>query len=253
LASRDSAHPDLLEKLVARAIQLLGFHTEWLGGSGRTDVLASAAHGGGATIVLDAKSTGSGSVAEGQINFDTLKEHKTQHEAECIAVVGAEFTSERLAKRAQQHGVALVDIDQLEQIVRGHLEAPLPISEYAAFFRQAGVASLDALGKAWAAQRRTSRLLTAVLHRLNAEAESADPITQGALSSSELYLVLRSEMEAPPTPDELKEVLDFLAAGPMRCIKATRDRYSLTEDPSTTARRMHSYAVAALAATDQID
>jgi NADH dehydrogenase FAD-containing subunit len=40
--------------------------------------------------------------------FDTLKEHKGQHSAESIAVVGAGFTGERLAKRAQQHGVVLI-------------------------------------------------------------------------------------------------------------------------------------------------
>ena len=248
LAARDSAHPDQLEKAVARAIRLLGFRTEWLGGPGRTDVVATAAHGDGSTVVIDAKSTASGAVTEGQINFDTLREHKVQHGAECIAVVGAAFTGDRLAKRAQQHGVVLIDIDQLEAIVRGHLHAPLPTSDYAAFFRQTGIASLEGLERAWAAQRRLARLLTAVLQRLNAEAESADPITQGALSSQELYLVLRSEMEAPPTPDELKGLLNFLAAEPMRCIKTIGGRYSLVEDPSTTARRMRIYATAAAAA-----
>jgi hypothetical protein len=244
-AARDSSHPEEFEKLIARAFDLLGFTAQWMGGSGRTDVLVSTVYSDGLTIIIDAKSTASGPVGEGQINFDTLKEHMVQHGAQCVAVVGPGFAGERLIKRAEQHGVLLIGIDRFEQLVRGHLATPLSPADYGSFLRQSGLASMEELEAKWAAQLRVAQLVRAVFYRLNHEAQIADPVTHGALSSSDLYLVLRSEMATPPTPDELQHVLDFLAAEPMRCIVEAKGRYSLAEDPATTACRLRAYADAA--------
>ncbi|MEU3985028.1 hypothetical protein AB0F77_34035 [Streptomyces sp. NPDC026672] len=77
-AALDSSRPERFEKAVADAFSFLGFDSQLLGGSGQTDVLISAKLSGemGYSAIVDAKSSGSGKVAEAQINFDTLKEQR---------------------------------------------------------------------------------------------------------------------------------------------------------------------------------
>lgn len=64
-ASRDSGHPDRLERAVERCFSRLGFRTTLLGGSGDTDVLAvaNAASRFSYSVVIDAKSTSNGGVS----------------------------------------------------------------------------------------------------------------------------------------------------------------------------------------------
>lgn len=93
-ASRDSGHPDRLERAVERCFSRLGFRTTLLGGSGDTDVLAvaNAASRFSYSVVIDAKSTSNGGVSASQVDFDTLELHRRKHDASFIAVVGSSFS-----------------------------------------------------------------------------------------------------------------------------------------------------------------
>lgn len=88
-ASRDSSHPDRLERAVERCFSRLGFRATLLGGSGDTDVLAvaNAASRFSYSVVIDAKSTSNGGVSASQVDFDTLELHRRKHDASFIAVV----------------------------------------------------------------------------------------------------------------------------------------------------------------------
>ena len=92
-ASRDSGHPDRLERAVERCFSRLGFRTTLLGGSGDTDVLAvaNAASRFSYSVVIDAKSTSNGGVSASQVDFDTLELHRRKHDASFVAVVGSNF------------------------------------------------------------------------------------------------------------------------------------------------------------------
>ena len=82
-ASRDSGHPDRLERAVERCFSRLGFRTTLLGGSGDTDVLAvaNAASRFSYSVVIDAKSTSNSGVSASQVDFDTLELHRRKHDA----------------------------------------------------------------------------------------------------------------------------------------------------------------------------
>ena len=74
-ASRDSDHPERLERAVERCFSRLGFRTTLLGGSGDTDVLAVAnvASRFSYSVVIDSKSTANGGVSASQVDFDKAR------------------------------------------------------------------------------------------------------------------------------------------------------------------------------------
>jgi hypothetical protein len=255
IASRESGRPDEFERVIADAFRGLGFQARWLGGSGYTDVLLQAlcAPGSRYAAIVDAKSSASGNVEEGQINFDTLREHKKQHEADFAVVVGPGFRGERLQRRAQEHGVLLLDVDSLEKIIRYHETSPLSLPSYRCLFSQSGIADLQPLEVEYDKQTRFSRLVSRVLFQLTVEARNADPITKGALSVPDLYLILRSEMDNPPTPEELQTLVEFLASSPLGCLHRSGERFAVIEDPATTAIRLRMFSRAALEASTLVE
>ncbi|AQZ65496.1 hypothetical protein BKM31_32175 [[Actinomadura] parvosata subsp. kistnae] len=99
------------EQAVARAFAFFGFQTEHLGGSGRTDVLgiAQLATKDRYRIIVDAKSSGSGQVAESSVKFDALRDHKRKHKADHVVVVGPEFAP-RLKNWAAENKAILMRI-----------------------------------------------------------------------------------------------------------------------------------------------
>lgn len=181
MASKDSSNPARFEKVITGAFSTLGFNATWLGGSGKTDVLihSPSIPKYSYTVTVDAKSTQSGVVSEGQINFDTLKEHKKLHSADYIAVVGYSFQGERLVKRAIEHKVVLIDIDSLEKLIRSHSQIPLQANVYKNIFSQAGKVDISCLEVERKEIKRSGKLLLSVMECL--VVESNDPVTEGLL------------------------------------------------------------------------
>ncbi|CAM5456721.1 hypothetical protein SAVIM338S_02890 [Streptomyces avidinii] len=238
--SRDSGSPERFERAVSEAFAHLGYDSQLLGGSGQTDVLVTAHLSGDAkySIIVDAKSSASGKIGEGQVNFDTLKEHRAANSAEYILVVGPGFPGSRLAARAEAHSVGLVDVETLISIAEHHGQAPLTLHELRELCKRVGVVESGVLEKRWSAERRMYRLCDRVLRQLAVEAASADAVTTGALSAHDLYLIFRSEVENPPTPHEIESVLTFLSSEIVHAIRKVGVQYSILEDPGTTARRL---------------
>lgn len=248
LASRDSANPNRFEKAIQCAFSLLGFKAEWLGGSGKTDVLlhAPSVPKYSYIVIVDAKSTQSGNVTEGQINFDTLKEHKRLHSADYVVVVGCSFQGERLVKWAIEHKVVLVDIDSLEKIIRLHNEIPLQSEAYRKIFSHPGIIDISVIEEDRQKIKRYGLLVQAVMYCL-AE-ESSDPVTQGFLQDKDIYRTLRSnkQFHTPPTLEEISAMLDFLASPLIGCIAHTKDGYYALGALSDAANKFKFYAKACL-------
>jgi len=134
-AAVDSGSPARLEAAVAEALRFLGFETEHLGGSGRTDVVAYAELGVDRySIVLDAKSSGQGRVMEGQIDWVTIQEHQRRERADLSCVVGPAFAAGRLPERAREYRTRLLAAEQLARAVRLHAESPLNLAELRPLF-----------------------------------------------------------------------------------------------------------------------
>ncbi len=101
--------------------EFLGFRAEWLGGSGKTDVLVDAMLGRDDSyrVIVDCKSTGSGAVADQQIDWVTLEEHRRKHDAQHIAIVGPNPSGTRLFGRAVERldgGVGVPEAHSSERL-----------------------------------------------------------------------------------------------------------------------------------------
>lgn len=229
IASKDSFNPDRFEKVVRDFFALIGFEAEWLGGSGKTDVLLKTTSSplDAFVVTVDAKATSSSCVSDGLVDFDTLKEHQKKHNSNYIAVVGRDF-NDRLIKRAIEHHVVLFDIDTLGALFKIHQTAPQKTSTYRKIFSQAGKADLSVLDADVNKTKNVGALLVGIMQRLIDECE--DPITQGQLSVRDLYMSLRSnsELSTIPTIAEIENALNFLASPIIGCVLKEKDFYYAT-------------------------
>ncbi len=249
LASKDSSNPARFEKAITSAFSNLGFNTSWLGGAGKTDVLihSPSIPKFSYIVTVDAKSTHTGVVTEGQINFDTLKEHKKLHSADYIAVIGFSFQGERLIKRAKEHKVVLIDIDSLEKIIKFHQQIPLQANTYKKVFSQAGKVEIDCLEIERQEIKRSGKLLQAVMDCL--VVESNDPVTEGLLQEKDIYRTLRhnDEFKTPPTLDEIAEMLHFLSSPLVGCVGRSKEGFYALGTLSDAMNKFNFYAQSCIA------
>ncbi|MFP7169219.1 hypothetical protein [Terribacillus sp. FSL K6-0262] len=244
LASKDSSNPARFERAIAAAFSNLGFNTSWLGGAGKTDVLihSPSIPKYSYTVAIDAKSTHTGVVTDGQVNFDTLKDHKKLHSADFIAVIGFSFTNERLVKRAIDHKVVLIDIDSLEKIIRFHNQIPLQADAYKKIFSQAGKVDISCLDSERREIQRSGKLLQAVVDSL--VVESNDPVTEGLLEVKDIYRTLRhnGDFDTPPSLEEIYEMLKFLSSPLIGCVGRSKESFYAVGTLSDAMNKFNFYA-----------
>jgi hypothetical protein len=238
-AGTNSDNPVQLEALTAEAFQFLGFEAQHIGGGGKTDVLATATslESRAVRIIIDAKAARSGTVNEGAVSFDTLGEHKAQHQADYVALVGPGFDGGRVRARAEKSQVALIDTNELAQILVRHAKTPLSVHEYFGLVSAKETDRQD-LEATWLAAERRCTLLARIVAVLAEEARDTDEVTRGALTSDQIYLIVREETPgARPHPDEIAKELDLLGhplIGSVRVIKGGRagsDAFHLVDSP----------------------
>ncbi len=244
LAAKDSSNFERLEKQVKVAFEKLGFEAQWLGGSGKTDVLVRAAGNALTTysVAVDAKSTVSGNVTDGLVDFDTLEEHRRKHKADFSAVVGGSFQNERLIKRAIEHNVVLIDIDTLETLIKNHLEVPIQVTSYKEIFKTPGIANIMCLEEEREKITRYGKLLHAVMDCLVAERE--DEVTEGILQERDIYRSLRmnESFSCAPTIDEISAMLQFLASPLIGCVEKSKAGYSAVGTLDDAAQKFDFYS-----------
>lgn len=211
-AGMDSENSIQLEHLTTNALQLLGFEARHIGGGGKTDVLATVEgrNRESVRLIVDAKSARSGTVGEGAVSFDTLREHKEQHRADHVILVGPNFDSGRVRKRAKQNGVALLTTTELAEVLLRHAKFPLSTHLYLGLFTGSDEDRRD-LEAHWSSAEQRASLLAQVVSVLAEESRDADDVTQGALTSNEVYLIARSAGTGPrPKPEDIDAALGLL-------------------------------------------
>lgn len=227
LASKDSTNPRRFEEAVSTAFELLGFKSELLGYSGNTDILIQSPTSPKFMykVAVDTKSTYSGPVTENQINFDTIKEHRKKHNANFSLIVGREFVSKRLIERSIKHSVALLNIEQLEILIKLHQQIPLKSDTYKKLFSQNGLININVINEDRLRIEREGKIMQSIVHHLTDESE--DSITEGIIQPRELYLLLKYSNIITPaaTIEEIKQILEFLASPLIDCVRYTKDGY----------------------------
>jgi hypothetical protein len=237
----DSGHSDRFERAVRDAFSFLGFEAEWLGGSGKTDVLLDARLGAldSYRVAIDCKTSGSGSVGDQQVDWVTLVEHKAKHEADYMAVVAPNPSGSRLLQRAIQQRVAVISADQLVGLCRQHGKTPLGLDDYRSLFTTGGALDTQAVDERADEVRRLVTLAAAVSVAIRERST-----VFGRLSARDLFLILAGQAVAEgTTEDELQALLDTLASPLLGVLDGSRsDGYRVTTSAQVAQRRIEILA-----------
>jgi predicted RNA-binding protein with PUA-like domain len=240
-SATDSAHPDRFERAVRDAFAFLGFQAEWLGGSGRTDVLLDATLGATESyrVVVDCKTSGSGSVTDQQVDWVTLAEHKKKHDADQIALAAPNPSGKRLLERAKQYNVAIISADQLAGLCRQHAKTPLGLDDYRSLFAHGGSLDTGVVDERAEEVRRLITLAAAIC-----EAIRRQSILFGRLSARDLLLILAGQPVAEgTTEEELQALLDTLANPLLAVLHGSKiDGYRVTTSAEVAQRRIEAVA-----------
>jgi hypothetical protein len=232
-----SSNPDRFERAVRDVFLWLGFQAEWLGGSGKTDVLLDAPLGKGRSyrVILDCKTSGSGSVGDQQVDWITLAEHRTKHDADFVAVVAPSPSGQRLFERASEQKVTVIPVDELATLCEQHGQAPLDLESYRSLFKSGGLISTDTTAEQAEDWLHVVGLAQRIIQTIEARSEKFGPLDAGGLQ-----LLLADDPAAEATSlQDFQDILDTLAGPLMRILTGTADEgYRLTTPASVAHYRM---------------
>lgn len=236
-ASTDSDNPMRFESVVRDAFQFLGFETELLGGSGQTDVLVNAPLGLGASyrVAIDVKTAGSGRLTDQQVDWITLKEHRSQHSVDYFMLIGPNPAGGRLFNRAKEQVVAVLSASALADLCRMHAVRPLGLADYRRLFESGGGVDLAAVESRSDQAGSRAALAKLLLDTIREDAERF-----GRVTARDLYRALVRDQSAFITTEaEIHALLESLASPLVGAIQGDPDNgYVLACLPTVTAERL---------------
>lgn len=230
-ASTDSQNHRRFERAVHDAFAYLGLRAELLGSSGKTDVLLHAQLGRSDSykVTVDAKTTASGHLPDGQVDWATLAEHRTNEGADYSLLVGPNPTSSRLFERAVHFRVTVLSAQRLAELCRRHAHTPPALDDYRLLFANHGQADLTELEERAKTAERL-RTLAAEICRILAKKRD----THGYLTAQHLWALLPHDNEVL-----IQSVLDALASPLVGAIHGNRENgYVLASDPKVAQLRL---------------
>lgn len=236
--SRDGSESRAFELAVTRAFSFLGFHAEHLGGSGQTDVLgvAKLAPGDRYRIIIDAKSSSSGTITESAVSFEVLRDHKQKHKADHVVVVGPDFAN-RLKDWAVDNGVVLLQADDLGELVGRHAATPISLSDLHDIFSRVDTHK-DDLFERYQQLGRRAVIVSKILELAFQEAIDEDPIAAGFMSLENITFALRKEFSPRPSTDEVREALSLLSNSYVGALEEGKGGYKLADSPANVVLRL---------------
>ena len=240
-AAVDSANPDRFEQSVRDAFAWLGFDAEWLGGAGRTDVLLDAPLGKGRSfrVIIDCKTSASGSVGDGQVDWITLTEHKKKHDADYVTLVAPQPSGKRLFQRASEQGVVIIPVDELATLCEQHANAPLDLETYRMLFTEGGAVDTGSVAEHAEEWLHVVELARTVIDTVALRSDKFGGLTAEAL------LLLLADNPAAETADqvEIQSILDTLGGPLIRVLSGdTVEGYWLTTPRPVARHRLKMLA-----------
>ena len=207
-AETDSSNPTRFERAVRAAFDSMGFDAKHLGSPGQTDVLITARLGKDQSyrVAIDAKTASSGSVSPGQVDWDSLKDHREKHNATYSLLVGPNPSNKRLIDRARNHSVAILPSNVLADLTRRHVHAPLSLLDYKTIFEANGEVNLqyvDSKAKRYGELRQLASVLWTKL------AETSQ--IRGRMTARDLHVLLGQTAFKDVCESEIERLLQMLS------------------------------------------
>lgn len=211
-SATSSANPARLEVAVADALRFLGFDAERIGGPGRTDVLAVAHLGVDRyAVVIDAKSTAHGKVTDGQVDWDSITDHRAREQANHSCIVGPGFATGNLRERAEKHDTRLLATSDLADVVRTHAASPVSLKVLRQLFDNAvdaatAVRDVQAAAAENDRRRKLPLKLMQIIDRVSRDTNAVPA------KADSLWFALAHEgnEDSTATPDEIAAALALL-------------------------------------------
>ena len=188
-------------------------------------------------VIVDCKTSASGSVSDQQIDWITLKEHRAKHNADYVAVVAPNPSGTRLFERAADNGVTIISADQLAELCRQHAAAPLGFISYRKVFECDGVLDAEVISEDAEEWLRVATLARKVLEIARDQAPKF-----GRLTARDLYLIMASSSEDEAiTVDDVHSVLLAMSNPLMGLVDGdSTGGYVVTASPGVVERRLKS-------------
>lgn len=237
VAQRDASHPQRFEQAVAEAFGFLGFDSRWHGQPGETDVVVESPLGHERfRVVVDAKSSGSGKISEGQINWPAVADHRQRRSADHAAVIGERFAGGNLQRFAADFSIALIDTQSLTQVLRLHADTPFQASDLRPLFSTTGPMSpviADLRQKAQGLKHHW-QLIADIIRLIDGFSRMDPPLTP---TPGNLHAVLvaralerRDQKLTPPSEQDVRDAVAFLACRAIAVLRPV--------DPDTAGYRL---------------
>lgn len=237
--SEDGNESKAFEVTVGKAFRFMGFDTDHLGGSGQTDVIAYArlAPADRYRVIVDAKSSSNGTIAESAVNFDVLKDHKRKHSADHVVVVAPDFAN-RQKDWAANNGVVLLRADDLAAILKQHAIRPISLVDLRDTFARVDTLK-DEIFERYQSLERRSLLMRKIVELTFQEAVDEDPVAAGSITLENIIYALRKELSPRPSTDDIRESLDFLSSSFVAALEENKGRYKLADSPHNVSLRLY--------------
>ncbi len=242
-ASTDTKNPTRFERAVRDAFKHLGFDAEHLGGPGKTDVLVRARFGGDAdySVSIDAKTTSAAQLQDHQVDWQTLTDHRQQHQADYSMLVGPNPARGRLVERARQNGVAVLSAKSLADLCDLHSDQPLGLADYRSMFEQGGEVDLSEIEKQAAQTNQHVTLAKRLLDEITHAGQKLGSQTARDLRNA----IYHKHQVDPPSQNEIEQMLMTLASPLVDAIRGNSETgYLLACSPEVTARRLAVFGAA---------
>ena len=241
-AQNDSADASRFERALAEAFGFLGFRATHVGGAGQTDIMLDAPVSAAPyRAVVDAKSNRGGRIADAQIDWNSLRDHRKAAEADYAMVVAPGFGGGNLLRRADEYGVALVPAAAIAELVRLHRDVPFSLVDLRGLFEAPGLATqaVEQLRQLAEATRARWRLIGEVIALVQ-------ELPAGVYADAQkLWLLLSFQhKENAPSRDAVEDAVGILASramGVLRPINGSGE-FQLTMQAETATRRLRALA-----------
>jgi len=112
----------------------------------------------------------------------------------------------RVETRAQQNKVTLIPTEELADVIRRQDQSPRSSVTFLKLVDPSPESRREFYAK-WAQYERRVNLLGHVVGVLAQESQDADEVTHGALSTDQIYLIVRDELDPRPSPQDIEDAL----------------------------------------------